>query len=232
MKSAKFIKLWLIALCFVVATAGLASADLLVSYQGNTPLGTTGGNEFLAKVVVGGDNVDIGSFGVYGQARVDGNVKWLIFDVTQLTSPVYLSAAQAVSGNPGAFADEAQWYDSPEITGGFTLLAGHTYAMGLIADRVGTNTFYWGDAGYNPFGGWPATTGGGLTVDDQYLDNSGVVGGVFTNTPTLYNIGADTRFKASLRVFSPEPPAVPVPPSALLLGSGILGLGILRFRKA
>jgi hypothetical protein len=232
MKSIKCIKLWLIALCLVVGTAGLASADLLVEYQGTTYYQSFTGtsNQPLAKVVVGAADVAIGSFGVYGQAQVAGNVKWLIFDSLQLSSPVYLSAAQAVAGNPGTFAAEAQWYDSPELD--FTLLAGHTYAMGLIADQV--STFRWGSSPDTPFGPWPSIVGDGLTLPfTQKLDNSGVVSGVFTNTPTLYAPYADSsRSHPSLRVFSPAPPPVPVPPTVLLLGSGLvglLGLGRRRF---
>jgi hypothetical protein len=231
MKSVKCIKLWLIALCLVVGTSGLASADLLVQYQGTTYTGVTGQNQVLAKVVVGAADVAIGSFGVYGQAVVDTNIKWLIFDNNQHSSPVYLSAAQAVEGNPGAFPAEAQWYNSPELN--FTLLAGHTYAMGLIADQVGTNTFRWGSAPDNPFGPYPSITGGGLTLPFmQSLDNSGLVSGAFANTPTLYTVDNSNRSHVSLEVFSPAPPAVPVPPSALLLGSGLLSLGVLRFRKS
>lgn len=220
MKSVKWIKLGFIALCFVVATAGLASADLLLEYQGNSFYYSGGGNQVLARVLVGADDVTIGSFGVYGQAQAATNLKWLIFDTTQLTSPVYLSAAQAVPADPGTFAAVAQWYDSPEFT--FTLLAGHTYAMGVIADNL--TSFRFGSSSYNPFGPYPSTTGGGLTIPFvQLIDNSGVVGGVFTNTPYLYNT-ASTSYKTSLRVFSPAESKVPLPPSALLLGSGLVGL--------
>ena len=228
MKSVKWIKRGVIALCLVAGTAGLASADLLVAYQGTTYSGA-GVNQLLARAVVGADDVAIGSFGVYGQAQANTNLKWVIFDTTQLSSPVYLSAALAVPGDPGTFAAEAQWYDSPELN--FTLLAGHTYAMGLIADNV--TSFRFGAAAYNPFGGVQPISGDGLTLSAQYVDNSGVVNGVFTNTPTLYP-GADTRFLTSLRVFSPAASPVPIPPTALLFGSGLVGLaglGRKRFFK-
>ena len=235
MKSVKWIKRGVIALCFVASTAGLASADLLVAYQGTSSLGVTNQNQALAKVVVGASDVIIGSFGVYGQAKVNTNVKWLIFDSTQTSSPVYLSAAQTVSGNPGTFAAEAQWYDSPAISGNFTLLAGHTYAMGLIANQVGTSGFQWGASPDNAFGPYPSTTSGGLTLAFmQSLDNSGLVGSAFANTPTLYTVNNSNRREMSLRVFSPAASPVPLPPTALLLGSGLVGLvglGKKRFFK-
>jgi hypothetical protein len=233
MKSAKCLKMWLIALCLVVGTAGLASADLLVEYQGTSYLGATNQNQPLAKVVVGTSDVIIGSFGVYGQAQANTNLKWVIFDSTQLSSPVYLSAALAVPGTSGTFADVAQWYDSPELN--FTLLAGHTYAMGLIADEVGASTFNWGASPDTPFGPYPSVVGGGLTLPFmQALDNSGLVSGEFTNTPTLYTVNNSNRRDMSLRVFSPEAAPVPIPPTVLLLGSGLVGLaglGRKRFFK-
>lgn len=223
MKSVKWVKPWLIALCLVVGTAGLASADLLVQYQGTSYLGVTNQNQPLTKVVVGPANVDIGSIGVFGQPVVDTQVKWIIFDSTQLSSPVYLSTAQLLTGDPGTFTDQAQWYDSPEFS--FTLLAGHTYAMGLIADQVGSNSFRWGASPDNPFGPYPDTTGDGLTIKFmQSLDNSGLVGGAFVNTPYVYFIDNSNRRKMSLEVYSPTPPPVPLPPTVLLLGSGLVGL--------
>jgi hypothetical protein len=219
MKLGRYIKLSFIAFCLLIGTAGLSSAALLVTYQGTEGLGVTSQNQPLAKVVVGASNVEIGSFGVYGQAQVAGNLKWLIFDSTQLSSPVFISAAQAVSARPGAFAANAQWYDSPTMN--FTLLAGHTYAMGVISDQY---TFRWGSSADSPFGPGPSITGGGLTL--EFMQS--LVNGVFVGTPTLYTVNNSNRRETSLRVSSPEP--VPIPGAVWLLGSGLLGLVGLRRR--
>lgn len=201
---------------------GTAAAGIIVQYQPTSYTGVAGTNQLLAKVTVGASNVQIGGFGVYGQAQSQSTLKWVIFDWAQQSSPVFLSNAVTVPANPGTpYASFAQWYDSPNMD--FTLLANHTYAMGVLSNLAGT--FYLGQD-YFPLGGNPTVTGGGLTLPPgNYVVNSGVVGTTFTNTPTLYNIAADTRFHTTMRIAEP----VPEPVTMILLALG--GLEMIRRRR-
>jgi hypothetical protein len=204
---------------------GTASADIIVQYQGNAFTEVAGTNQLLAKVTVGASDVKIGWFGVYGQAQSQSTIKWVIFDWTQLSSPVFLSDVVTVPANPGTpIASFSQWYDSPDMD--FTLLANHTYAMGVLSNLAGT--LYLGQD-YYPLGGNPTVTNGGLTLPPgNYIVNSGVVGTTFTNTPTLYNIAADTRFHTTMRIAEP----VPEPATLSLLALGGLAALIRRRRRA
>ena len=186
-------------------------------------MGVTNQNQALTKVVVGPSDVHITSFGVYGQARANGNLKWVIFDSTNLTAPVYTSSLQAVTAAPGTFAANATWYDCPPMS--FTLLANHSYAMGAISDQVGTNTFYWGST-YSAFGGGSTVNGGGLSLPFmQSLCNSGLVGGNFTNTPTLYTVNNSNRYQMAFHASVPEPATIAV------LAAGCLGMAVRRYRS-
>jgi len=213
-----------VAVLVFQAVIRTAEAEILVQYQPTSAQGTTNQNQYLARVTVGAADVPIGGFGVYGQAPSEATLKWVIFDVTQLTSPVFLSTPVTVPAVPGTpFTSYAQWYDSPAMD--FTLLANHAYAMGVISNRYGTGGFMWGQ-NYYPLGGNPTVTDNGLTLPPgNYIDNSGVVGTSFVNTPSLYNIGADTRFHTAMRISSP----VPEPASISLLAMG--GLAWLLFRR-
>ena len=212
-----------VMISLVAILNGTATAAIITQYQGTSYKGMSNQNEVLAKVIVGTTNVLINGFGVYGQAQVAGNLKWVIFESTQTTSPVYLSLAEGVTGNPGTFATKAKWYDSPAIS--YTLLANHTYAMGVLSDQVGTNTFNWGSSDYSPFGGTPTVTGGGLSMPFmEALSNSGVSSGAFTSTPTLYTVNNSGSYETSLRVSVPEPATL------LSLGGG-LSLMLLRRRR-
>ena len=203
---------------------GTAAGDIIVQYQGNSFAGAAGTNQLLAKVTVGASDVEIGGFGVYGQAQSQSTLKWVIFDWTQQSSAVFLSDAVTVPANPGTpIASFAQWYDSPDMD--FTLLANHTYAMGVLSNLAGT--FYFGQD-YFPFGGNPTVTGGGLTLPPgNYIVNSGVVGTTFTNNPTLFNLAADTRFHTTMRIAEP----VPEPATMAFLAFGGMGVIASRIRR-
>jgi hypothetical protein len=213
--------------------SGSAGAAILIENLPADFVVTGNRNEPLTQVVVGGANVSITGFGVYGQAQVNGNIRWLIFDSTQPTSPKYLSPTQAVAGNPGAFADVAQWYDITNIN--FTLLAGHTYAMGVIADQIGANSFRWGASPDNQTGPYPTIAANGLSLPfEQSLDNSGVNGGAFTAVPSIVFINNTNRRQMSLRIFGAETGTVPEPASLIMwsvLAAIGIAIGIKRCRR-
>ena len=122
---------------------------------------------------------------------------------------MYQSVAQAVAGRPGSFATQAMWYESPAMN--FNLLAGHTYAMGVVSDKVGGSTFYWGASPDTPFSPYPTTTANRLLSAGphmQALDNSGLVNGSFSATPSLYTVDNSNRRKMSLHI-APVPPSPP-----------------------
>jgi hypothetical protein len=212
----------------IIAMAGTAYADLIIEKTQTSSMGVTNQNQAMATVVVGAADVPIGKFGIYGQAQVNGNIKWIIFDNLNHSAPVYLSALQPVTGTPGAFSANAKWFDSPEIN--FTLLAGHTYAMGVIADQVGTNTFRWASSPDNPFGPWPTTTANGLSLPFNHsLVNSGLSSGVFVNTPTLYTVTNSNRSQHSFRAYSPV--EVPEPSMLIMLSMGVVALAFSKWRQ-
>ena len=218
MNSRKNLSLLSIGLIFTIVLSSSAGAGILIENQQTDFVGAPGQFQPLTKVVVGGTSVPITGFGVYGQTQFDGNLKWIIFDSVQLTSPAYLSPAQAVAGNPGTFSSEAQWYDITNID--FTLLANHTYAMGLIADQVGTNTFRWGASPDNPPGPPPTISANGLSLPFmQTRDNSGLVGGIFTDTPTVLLLDFTSRRQMSLRIFGSDKGDVPEPASFIMWSS-------------
>jgi hypothetical protein len=211
----KFSSIILTAWLFVAFLCGTASGTILIENQQTDFLGVGNRNQPLAKVVVGAADVPITGFGVFGQAQVAGNLKWIIFDSTQLTSPVYLSPAMGISGDPGAFSEQAKWHDSPAID--FTLLAGHSYAIGVISDQIGANGFRWGASPDNTSGPYPSVTASGLDLPFmESLVNSGVQSGVFSSTPNLLQLNYTTRRQISLRIEGPGDATVPEPGSVVI----------------
>jgi hypothetical protein len=214
-----------IALSMTAMLSSSAGAAVLIENLQTSPVGAGGQFQPLTKVIVGAADVPITGFGVYGQAQFAGNLKWIIFDSLHQTSPSYLSPAQAVVGNPGDFANEAQWYDITNIN--FTLLAGHTYAMGVIADQIGSKSFRWGASPDNPSGPLPGIDANGLSLPfEQSLDNSGLKLGIFTDTPFIIHIDNTNRRQMSLRIFGPDTGEVPEPAS-IFLWSSLIAIGIV-----
>jgi hypothetical protein len=204
-----------------------ASASVLVSNQGSTFFSMSEFGFFsefqpMAEVLVGGSNVNIGGFGVYGKAEnTSGSLKWIVFDGSSL---IYQSGIQSVS------TGGAKWYDSPTFN--LTLLAGHTYSMGLIA----TDMFAWG----RNDGTLSAVTQNGLTIKAfeglvQAPNTLAEGGGSFAGDPIYASdFGGVDYFQGSVRVFSAggAVPPVPEPSEWMMLAAGLMVVSFVARRRA
>lgn len=224
------LKRLLIAGALVLGTVTNADASPLLEHQGSGLGGTTNENQQLAKVTVGSTNVQIGGFGVYGRAQTTTSLGWVIFDMNDLLNPVFVSGPQQVNATTSA-----TWYD---ISAPLTMLAGHTYAMGVVADKVNSGGFQWSTT-YNPFGG-SATTQNGLSllhstagVRAGYCNGGWGPCGATTLSaflegtyPDVFMSTLDTRTKMSLHV-----QAVPEPAEWSMLIAGLLVVGFMAHRR-
>jgi hypothetical protein len=219
----------------VVISTATVNAQVLLEHRGTTYKTQSNILAPLAEVVVGAKDVHIGSFGVFGQTSVPTNVRWVIFDSLAPLEPAYLSEIHWVPGETGSFATQGRWYDSPAME--FTLLANHRYAMGILADRLGTSGFRWGmsitRSKYG--GGGPAIVAEGLDVPfSAALANAGLAG-TFYSTPFAYTFNRadplewNDAVQPSLRIMSPvaEPGEW-----AMLLSGLMLIVWVSRRRKA
>jgi hypothetical protein len=124
----------------MIATAIPAFASNILLTTGDTD-GTQeelSGRNVLSSVSVGASDITISGFGTKGKAFDDQNIEFVIFDGTDNgLSPVYSSGILA------AAASDDQWFDSPDLN--FTMLASHTYQMGLVpmasSDTTGTSVW-------------------------------------------------------------------------------------------
>lgn len=162
----------------------------------------------LSRIEVGGSNVDIDQFGVFGKQVSAGNVKFAIF--TETGSNVYLSGAIAE-----AAGSVLQWYDSPSFT--LTLLANTAYYVGLISDQ--SFTYHWAI-------GVGAVSANGLTSPASGpLGSNGNVD-TFAN-PELVSFGT---VQNAVRLFGPST-NVPEPVTIALLGAGLAAVGFIRRKR-
>jgi hypothetical protein len=132
-----------------------------------------------------------------------------------------------------------QWYNSPAMS--FTLLANHSYGIGLLYDKVNTNGFQVGQtfsSNFPPSYGGPSIVGNGLTMPfmaalaDAGVCTSGDVGPctsgtvTFDSAPDLLNIANSAQSMKSLQIF-----AVPEPAEWTMLVTGLLAIGFIAHRR-
>jgi hypothetical protein len=207
-----------------VAGASTASASVLVQNQGSTFFSMTEFSFFsefqpIAEVVSGG-NVNIGGFGVYGQAEAAGSIKYVVFDGSSL---IYQSGIQGVS------TGGARWFDSPAMS--LTLTAGHTYSMGVIA----SNMFAWG-RNAEPVS---PITANGLTINafEGLVQAPNTIlegGGTFAGDPIYASDwGGVNYFQGSVRVFDAGGgvPPIPEPSEWAMLLAGLMVVGFVAKRQ-
>jgi hypothetical protein len=175
----------------------------------------------MTEVLVGGSNVNIGGFGVYGQAEnTSGSLRWIVFDGSSL---IYQSGTQGITSGG------AKWYDSPTLS--LTLEAGHTYSMGLIA----TDMFAWG-RNVEPVS---AITQNGLTINAfeglvQVPNTIPEGGGTFAGDP-IYSSdwGGVDYFQGSVRILSAggAVPPIPEPAEWTMLLAGLMVVAFVANRQ-
>lgn len=181
------------------------AADLFAAPEGVVGL--------LSRIDVGGADVEIEQFGVFGRSNTGGNIKFAIFDALA-TTRLYVSGAI-----PVAAAEALQWYDSPLLTPTLALTANDTFWFGLIADHSFDIHFELPAAAEteggltSPEGGVAGSNGAMLDFDDPVFD------------PLVLNL--DGPAQVSLRVFGPGT-AMPEPTPLALLGIGLIALGFMR----
>ncbi|MEN6437233.1 MAG: PEP-CTERM sorting domain-containing protein [Syntrophobacter sp.] len=210
------------ALAVFLVVPQMVNAASLLEYKGTSYYGPSTVNQLLSEIKVGTADVTINGFGVWGQPLFAENIKWVIFDEATLGTPVFLSSPLAVAAKTGTFATQAQWYDIT-LDESITLVHGHKYAMGLMADK----SFIWGSS---PDLGAVTITSNGLTLDPvQALVKAGVEGNAFVYPPTLWDPRVYSgRTDPAIRVSAPDP--VPEPSTLILIGSGLMGLVAYRKR--
>jgi len=178
--------------------------------------------------------VGISNFGVYGKVSGSATLNWLIFDMSSPSKALdYGQFAPVWSSGPvGATVNTTgTWYDSPTVNA--TLLAGHTYSLGVWA----TGGFSYG---YNTSGATIsqdnlqiplllggtafASDGSGIIARDPFLDVEGRNASLQVSY-TLGPLGAPLG----------DVPAAPVPEPAewtmLLAGLMVVSFVANRQRK-
>ena len=225
------VKNMLVAGALSLGTFATAQAAPLLEYQASAFGQSAGENQQLAKVQVGAADVQIGGFGIYGRAASQMNIGFVIFDLNDLQNPAFLSSPQQVSASAAP-----TWYS---INAPFTLLSGHQYAMGVVADKI--SSFSWGSGAASE-----VTTSGGLTLLNNTVGvkagacSGGSFGGgaicqnsaptlssFLTGTyPDVFNTTLSATNKMSLQIAP-----VPEPSEWAMLMAGLAVIGVIGSRR-
>ena len=200
-------------------------------------IGVSAFNTYGAKIEWLDQDVKITLYTNYPSAgNVSGlgdKVADLILTVGSTTYVVPLSSHDGLTAGSGLhrttlLTSTDQWKSTGYYDGGAYGTNADTYPTGFVSPRA-----TWMTAGTEVFDGntpvWSAGTGGGLY--DILLDLGNVnINTSFSDISLLWgtgNCGNDTIAGGGQDSDNP----VPVPPTALLLGSGLVGLGFWRFRR-
>jgi hypothetical protein len=203
----------LVGILLLVGVVGLNSAQAFIAYDVPTGTGNQTWTGNLGMDFDVNQPIVVEALGIYdsGQDGISGILNATIFNrVNQQT----VTSTLSFTGTQGTLINGSRFQN---LTTPVTLAPG---SYSIVSWGYSSN-----DPNANTHGG-PGTstlnTGGGLIsfVGSARYDYVG--GGVY---PTFVDGGPVNRYYAGTFDF------VPLPPTALLLGSGLLGLGLLRFRK-
>jgi hypothetical protein len=194
----------------------------------------------LATVTVGGSDVFIGGFGVFGKAEAPTSLMWVIFEGNS-NGPKY-TFNQTVTATTDA---AGQWFNSPSLNSlnsgaGFQLVSGQTYAMGVVS----TGSFAW-SRNYDPnlSDTFPSIQQNGLTLESsEAVALVGFNQSSFVGDPTRFADADSGQFfpgaiRSSVQIFSagdfgggPTPP-IPEPAEWSMLLAGLLVVAFVANRQ-
>lgn len=204
----------LVGILLLVGLVGLNSAQAFIAYD--VPAPSTGNQTWTGDLGMDfnvNNTIVVNALGVYDSGQ-DGIIGHLYAEIFNRDTALPVTSILSFTGTQGTPINGSRFQN---LTTPVTLAPG---SYSIVSWGYGSN-----DPNGNTSGG-PGTstlnTGGGLISFVGSARYDGVGGGLY---PTIIDGGPVNRYYAGTFDF------VPLPPSALLLGSGLLGLGLLRFRK-